>query len=102
MKAEAKTATKGGNTTISTHETILTAVGDIKKQQEYTDQDIKRILNRNSFGFWKCMKLFIDDGATAEDILVKIHLIIDDYRGYHSQTNSNYSLESLNLVMRGY
>lgn len=99
MKADIPT--KDSTQSIPTHDAILTAFEGVDSEREYTGQDIKRIKGRRSFARWKELRALIENGAPVAEILLKMHLTIDTYRGYGSRTNSDYSLESLNLVLNG-
>lgn len=60
----------------------------------------KKIRARYSYDYWQKLLRFLQRNPNNKTILRKFHEIIDDYHGFKSQTNSNYSKESLELVLK--
>jgi len=58
------------------------------------------VRTRSTYKFWKDLLDFLNTNPTKADILRKIHAIIDERRGFASETNSRFSKESLELVIR--
>jgi len=60
----------------------------------------ERIKQRKSYAHWKKWFEFLKRNPNSEDIMRKVHRTIDAHKGYHSQRNSDYSKESLNLLLK--
>ena len=59
-----------------------------------------KVRKRQSYVFWKGLVKFLNRKPKTKTVLKKIHDIIDDKRGYGSETNSFYSKESLELLIK--
>ena len=60
----------------------------------------KQVQKRVSYRKFKTLHNWLKQPRTPKEILYKIHKTIDDYYGFHSQTNSNCALESIELVLQ--
>lgn len=62
--------------------------------------DVERIRKRNSYKTFQSLNDFLSKNPSKEEILMRIHNLIDGSNGYGSERNSNYALESLNLLIK--
>jgi len=58
------------------------------------------VRTRSTYKFWQDLLDFLNTNPTKAEILRKIHSIIDERRGFASETNSRVSQESLELVIK--
>jgi len=64
------------------------------------DKDrINLIHKRNSYKYFSGLYEWCNHPRTPDELLYKIHDIIDMYRGFRSQTNSECAYESINLIL---
>lgn len=66
------------------------------------DKKIEKIRKRQSYNTWKLLMKFLNNKPTVREVIQKVHLIIDGYYGYHSETNSRYALESLRQLEKDF
>jgi len=57
------------------------------------------IRHRGSYREWKGISEFLDTKPSKAEILKRMHQLLDDHSAYGSMTQSNYSRESLELVL---
>ena len=74
----------------------MEAAADLHRKYEHP---VEMIRKRTSYSNWKGWIMFFEKKPSLKEILKAIHREIDDRRGYGSQRNSDYSFESLELVM---
>lgn len=58
-----------------------------------------RIRNRKSYEMWKKAYKFLSENHTTEEILLYFHDLLDSMHAYGSSTLSEFSHESLRLVV---
>ena len=61
--------------------------------------DVEKIKSRSSYKKFKEISKFFDSNPSKEDILKKVHSIIDGYSGFGSQKNSDAAFESIELII---
>lgn len=62
--------------------------------------DENRIRKRGSYVEFDNFLSFLNTRPSKKKVLYKLHEIIDGRRAYGSQTNSDYALESLRLLIK--
>ena len=60
----------------------------------------ERIRNRRSYKEFSSLLKFLRRNPKPSSILKKIHSIIDRVRGFRSETNSYYALESIKQLIK--
>ena len=63
------------------------------------DSEIRKIKKRRSYKCFRKLAEWLGKKPDASAVLLKIHAIVDDYRGFKSQRNSDCALESIQLVI---
>ena len=69
---------------------------------EKTKSILIKIRERQSYAKFKELLLFLRNKPDEFTVLRRIHSIIDDYRGFHSERNSLFALESLGQLENDY
>ena len=77
----------------------------IRKRQEMMKQTppqptLEQIRKRESYRYWGELYNWLQDPRTPEELIYKIHEIVDRYRGFHSETNSGCAMESIELLIQ--
>ena len=62
--------------------------------------DKNRIRARKSYADWNRWLEFLSRKPKPLEIMKRVHATIDSYKGFHSETNSCYSSESLSLLAK--
>jgi hypothetical protein len=73
---------------------------EILDKIDLNNLNLNRVRKRRSFDFWKNLLEFLKSEPDKREVLFKIWEILDTYQAFGSETNSNYSLESLALVLK--
>jgi hypothetical protein len=73
---------------------------DILNKIDLNNLNLNQVRKRRSFEFWKNLLEFLKSQPDKKEVLFKIWEILDSYRAFKSKTNSNYSLESLAVVLK--
>ncbi len=60
---------------------------------------VNKIKGRSSYKEFKQLHALVKDG-TPEDILMKVHAMIDRRSGFGSFTNSNAAMESIKFILQ--
>jgi IS1 family transposase len=66
--------------------------------KERKEKLLQRVRNRRSYKYFSEVLEWLKTKHKPIEILHKIHSIIDDYRGFHSETNSIWAKQSINLI----
>lgn len=64
-----------------------------------SEKELERVRKRKSYAKWKKFLLFLNKKPNQRKLLERVHDSIDSYRGYRSERNSYYSLQSLEVLM---
>ena len=57
-----------------------------------------RVRDRNSYALWKRLHTELE-GLSKEEVMIKIHGIVDERYGWHTATKSVWAWESLKLFL---
>ena len=74
----------------------------IMKKKKLTDieKKFKRIRKRKSYKRWSGFYKFLDKNPSKAMIMQAVGSIIDDLRGFRTQTHSDYNYESAGVVLQ--
>jgi len=74
-------------------------VTETENKQETQTERMKAVRKRASYDEWLVISLWLDGKPSKEDILRRMHHLLNDHNGYGSMTKAGYSDESLDVAM---
>ena len=74
-------------------------VTETKNKVEKQTKQMKALRKRLSYEEWMILSLWLDGEPSKEDILRRMHHLLNDHNAYGSITKADYSDESLDVAM---